>query len=114
MLRRILLLIIFTPIFTGCETLNEFSNRNWMQQFTKPTPWGNGNEIPEGSEMFRAGWKDGCESGYSAYGNTRYMAGYGFEQDPEKAKNPEYYRAWKDAFVYCRWYVYNWSKPWHQ
>lgn len=80
------------------------------QQFTTPRPWGIG-DTPEGSEMFRKGWSDGCETGMSAYGNGRYRAAYSFTQDPNLIDNMEYYRAWKDGQVYCRWYTFRWLRP---
>ena len=102
---------------TGCANVSgmmeELSEREWSTQLTKPTPWGIG-KVPEGSEMFQKGWKDGCETGLGSYGNTRYQMAYDFVQDYELVNNPEYYRAWKDANVYCRWYAYGWVRTWHE
>ncbi len=83
------------------------------QQFTKPRPWGLG-ETPDGTPEFRKGWEDGCDTGLRAYGGHWYRnrSGYKhFKQDLTLIHNPEYYRAWRDAFTYCRWYVWNWQRP---
>jgi hypothetical protein len=88
------------------------SYKEATELFTKPRPFGLG-ETPDGSPTFRQGWEDGCDSGLGAYGGFHYRRkSYAFRQDITQIDNPEYYRAWKDAFTYCRWYVWNWARPW--
>ena len=86
---------------SACETM--------VQQIVKPVPYGM-EELPEGTPIFQAGWKDGCDTGLTVYGNDRYKAAYGWTQDPKMVLNDEYYRAWKDAYTYCRWYAVNWVR----
>ena len=78
-------------------------------KITRPVPWGM-ETMPEGTPMFQAGWKDGCETGMSAYGNDRYKVVYEFKQDPQLILNDEYYSSWKEAYTYCRWYLINWVR----
>ena len=65
---------------------------------------------PEGSENFRMGWKDGCQSGMSAYGSLHYKSVYDYKYDESKIKNKEYYDAWRMGFRYCRWYTGEWIR----
>ncbi len=103
----ILVIVILLPAsLSGCGKVFE-------RIFTKPRPMNLG-ETPPGSPIFQKGWDDGCESGLSAYGGSRYKTAYGFQQDLSLVDNPEYYRAWKDAYTYCRWYVWVWDREWQQ
>lgn len=83
----------------------------FAEQLTRPKPFGLA-ETPPGTPEFRQGWEDGCETGMGTYGNNRYKAAYGFIQDPVLVNNPEYYRAWQDGQLYCRWYTFGWVTEW--
>lgn len=61
------------------------------------------------SPEYEKGWTHGCETGLNAYGNSVYKNAYKFYQDPKLINNLDYYRAWKDAYTYCRYHVYNWT-----
>lgn len=63
---------------------------------------------PPGNETFRLGWKHGCNTGLSTMGPNYYKSFYRFEQDPMMTSNAEYYKAWKDAYTYCRQYMFKW------
>ncbi len=78
----------------------------------RPRPWGIG-DAPPGPPEFRKGWEDGCDTGIGAYGNDFYKVFYTYKQDLNLIQNPVYYRAWKDAYTYCRWYTEQWAKPWN-
>lgn len=62
---------------------------------------------PEGPFEYEQGWSDGCESGMGAYSNSFYKAMRVFElqQDPNLRSNKMYYQAWKDAFLYCAYFL---------
>ena len=60
---------------------------------------------PEGTNLFKKGWRDGCETGISVTSNYFQRHFYSFKQDPELAKDKEYYTAWKSSFWYCSRYV---------
>lgn len=102
---QIFFIVAVSIIFTGCEHM--------YNQITKPRPYGLA-PTPEGTAIFKQGWEDGCDTGLSAYGNDTYKRLYTFKQDLVLVDNPEYYRAWKDAYLYCRWYAWNWVRDWMQ
>lgn len=104
-MKRLSVIVILSLVLSACSTAAEIGER-----FTKPRPYGLA-ETPEGTAMFKRGWEDGCETGLVTYGNDRYKLAYDFKQDHTLVLNDEYYRAWKDAYTYCRWYVFNWVRP---
>ncbi len=102
MLRLLIILAIILQL-SACKKV--------QQMVFEPRPWGMA-ETPDGSPVFRQGWEDGCNTGLGVYGGSAYRVNaYKFRQDITQTDNPEYYRAWKDAYTYCRWYVWNWSRP---
>ena len=103
--KQIFVFLIMVQLLSGCTLY-------LAKQVLKPKPYGMG-DTPDGTPEFQAGWDDGCESGLSAYGGSRYKAAYSFKQNVDLLDDPEYYRAWKDAYTYCRWYVWNWDRPWN-
>ena len=78
-------------------------------QVTKPIPFGlyRGMQdgAPPGTESFRKGFKDGCESGLAAYGSLHYKAAYDYTYDDSLIQNDEYHGAWTIGFRHCRWYT---------
>ena len=38
-----------------------------------------------------------------------YKTFYGYKQDPYKIDNPTYYKAWIDAYTYCRQYSFRYA-----
>lgn len=102
---RVVSIFILCFIVSSCVTPKEVVNR-----IIKPVPLNLG-ETPPGSPIFQKGWEDGCSGGLKGYGNTRYKTAYEYKQDPHLIHNPEYYRAWKDGYLYCRWYSWNWVIP---
>ena len=101
-------------LISAMVALGGCSIKQATELVTKPRPWGLG-ETPDGSPTFKQGWEDGCDTGLGVYGGAGYKRkAYRFRQDISQLDNPEYYRAWKDAYTYCRWYVWNWDRSWHQ
>ena len=78
---------------TGCHRFH--SEIGWAR------PAGTMMEIKYGPENYRQGYKDGCESGYSGYGNSFNKMFWKWRQDPELVSDPVYYQIWKDAYSYC-------------
>ncbi len=74
----------------------------------EPKPFGLAPTPQGGSPEFTQGWEDGCKSGIAAYGgdHQKYL-GYKFTQDWRMIKNTDYYNAWQDSYLYCRWYIWN-------
>lgn len=97
------ILMVVAAMLSGCGD-------TFYQQLVRPRPWGMG-KTPEGSPYFKQGWDDGCSTGVAVYGIDRYKWSYTFKQDMTLVSNPEYYRAWKDAYTYCRWYNWKWNRP---
>jgi len=99
-MKKIIILLMSAILTTSC-----FSENNMI-------PWGiyNGmiNQAPEGSDVFRKAWKDGCHSGLSAYGSTWYKIMYQYRYDSRYINNDEYHDAWKIGFRHCRWYIDSW------
>ena len=58
-----------------------------------------------GTNKFKRGWRDGCETGISVTANNFQKTFYQFKQDYELAQNREYYAGWKTAYDYCQRYV---------
>lgn len=80
----------------------------------KPRPWGIDRGVSAGesggaSEVYRQGWKDGCETGLAEFGNSAYKTFYRFKQNMALVDNPEYYAVWKQAEQFCKHYVYKWG-----
>lgn len=89
-------------------------NLTACNSFYRPTPFGlyNGmnNNVPEGSKLFQAGWKAGCDSGLAASGPLQYKAMYEYTYDASYIDSDEYHSAWRVGFRYCRWYVAQWTR----
>ncbi len=61
-----------------------------------------------GPPEYKAGWKDGCQSGLATYGSVFYKAQYSFYQNYSMMNNPAYVAAWHESFDYCRHYNLKW------
>lgn len=110
--------IFLTFILSSCGVSGEALNTTMKEDFMRPInmwepkPYGIG-EVPKGgSPEFTQGWEDGCHSGLAAYGGDHYhYLGYKFRQDVRMITNKEYYQAWQDSYLYCRWYIWNYVRP---
>lgn len=71
----------------------------------KPTP--THFEMPVTNiPIYDKAWREGCESGFSAYGNDVWRAFYHYNSDIKLMNtNKIYSRVWWDSFNYCRHYV---------
>ena len=57
-------------------------------------------------EIQNKAFKEGCESGFSVYGNTYWRTFYHYKSDLKLMNsNKIYSRIWWDSFNYCRHYV---------
>ena len=63
-------------------------------------------ELDYGPPEFRAGYKDGCESALSAYGNSMQRSMYGLKKDPQYETNRVYNQVWKDSWSYCYMWLF--------
>lgn len=71
-----------------------------------PKPYGITGPASDAPENYLAGWNDGCETGMSTMSTTYYKSFYGYKIDAQMVEDPEYYRAWRDAYTYCRHFTF--------
>lgn len=95
MKRALLILALFSSLLnvSGC------THYDTQWGFAKPATLV--MKPPPGPPEYEQGWLDGCESGYSGYGNSTNKQFHTWRQDPILAQNPVYYQIWKDAYWYC-------------
>jgi hypothetical protein len=74
-----------------------------------PRPFRMGKPKAGAHPNYMKGWEDGCETGLSTMVHGYYKTFYGYKQDPKMLSNQRYYKAWKDAYTYCRHYSFRWS-----
>ncbi|PIR33130.1 MAG: hypothetical protein COV36_03240 [Alphaproteobacteria bacterium CG11_big_fil_rev_8_21_14_0_20_44_7] len=72
-----------------------------------PNPAFMNMDVP-GTPEYKAGWKDGCESGFATYAPAHYKLYYSFYQNYPMLSNRDYNAAWHESFNYCRHYNYKW------
>jgi len=63
-------------------------------------------EVTYGPQEFRDGYKDGCESALSAYGNSMQRTMYSLKKDPKYETNRVYNQVWKDSWSYCYMWLF--------
>ena len=96
-----LLIIIALLMLTACGSTGKA-----ITDVFRPMPWLLEHYPENAPEPYKQGWQHGCESGMAAMTNDYYRTFYRFKNDPEQVRNPVYYKPWKDAYNYCRHYVY--------
>jgi len=79
------------------------------ESFLAPKPFQMKTPPKDANPDYLAGWNDGCETGLSTMTHGYYKSFYEFKQDPYKSNNPRYYKAWKDAYTYCRHYSFRFA-----
>lgn len=105
-------IITFSAIFLLSCSKEEFNDlrKGVLEPINlwKPRPIGMAEVDPNAPPNYQQGWNDGCDSGLAAYGGSSYTwTGYKFKQDYTKLDDKEYYGAWQQGWLYCRWYVWN-------
>ena len=96
-MRKILLIVILLLTLPACTQFHA----EWGG-FKPPSL---SFEGPEGPPEYRKAFADGCESGFSGYGNSFNKVFHTWKQDPALAQTPMYYQMWKDAYAYCANYA---------
>ena len=79
------------------------------QNFYKPRPAGMGGPPKDAPVNYRTGWEDGCETGMSTMVLGYYKSFYKYKIDVKMKDDPAYYKAWKDAYTYCRQYTFRYT-----
>ena len=90
---RLALIVLMLISLGGCYNMHH--SLSWA----KPAEFS--MEPPPGPPEYQQAFKDGCESGFSGYGNNFNKMFWTWKQDPELAQNKVYYQMWKDAYAYC-------------
>ncbi len=63
-------------------------------------------ELPKnGDPLYQQGFKEGCNTGMTVYGNDIVRAQYHMEANPALMQNKTYSNAWKLGNRYCRFHV---------
>src|SRR5690606_32020607 len=99
-MKRIGIIMMMLAI-TGC----------YGQNFYKPVPFRMGRPDPnvEAPEGYMDGWNDGCETGLSTMVQSFYKSFYKYKINMKMIDHPVYYKAWKDAYTYCRHYSFRYT-----
>lgn len=109
----------FRSLFVSCVLLTVLAACAG-QDLYKPRHPLMGKPAENAAPEYLSGWNDGCDTGLSTMNPSFYKAFYKFKQDPDMFANPVYYKAWKDAYTYCRHYSFryvwdaldrNYNKP---
>ena len=96
MLNRFVIIMVMLMLI-GC-------GKNFHSDFGWAKPASLQMKLDVGSEKYRQGYADGCESGYSGYSSSFNKMFYTWKQDPQLTPDPVYYQIWKDAYSYCAFY----------
>lgn len=97
----------FFSIFICASFLSSCAGQIFSEKsFFAPKPFRMGGPDKDADPMYLSGWEDGCHTGLSTMNHGYYKSFYKYKQDPYKANNPVYYKAWKDAYTYCRHYSF--------
>ena len=99
---RIVTLLALVVMLTACPRSKVFSSKSMFAP--RPPTMGKGAE--NAPAEYKQGWNDGCETGMSTMNMNIYKNFYGYKQDISMMNNPLYYKAWKDAYTYCRQYTF--------
>ena len=94
--QKLLSIMLTAAVLTGLSGCKYFSSKTGLGR-----PAGFIMTIDYGPPDYRQGYSDGCQSGYSGYGDSFNRFFHTWKQDPDKVKNPVYYQIWKDAYTYC-------------
>jgi len=68
------------------------------------------NNAPEGTPLFKMGWKDGCQTGFKVSGDTHYKWVNSFAFKADFIEDSDYNEAWYMGFNHCRWYIASWQR----
>lgn len=94
---KVIAVVSVTLLLSGC-----FQNQN----FYKPKPFGMGGPAKDAPPDYLEGWNDGCETGSGTMVPAFYKSFYKYKINPNKVSDLMYYKAWKDAYTYCRHFTF--------
>ncbi len=99
-MKKIIVIVCVLMLLPACSSI------------TEPKPWGIDagmqDGAPAGSNSFRTGFKEGCDSGMSASGDMYYKSVYSYEYNANTISDVDYTRGWSLGFRHCRRYTAAW------
>lgn len=98
--------LILLMSLTGCPPRAKVFSSD---SFFAPRPAGMGKPDPNAPPEHTKGWNDGCQTGMSTMVQDYYKNFYTYTLDVNMINNPTYYKAWKDAYTYCRQYAFRYT-----
>ncbi len=100
-MKIIILKSVFKLVVIAIIFLSLTNCKYWHSKIGMGRPASTVMELNYGPEIYRKGYKEGCESGYSGYGNNFNKFFFTWKQDPKLVLNKMYYQVWKDAYAHC-------------
>lgn len=91
-----LAIIIFLTVLPGCQWFTRSAMH--FNAFTNI-------RIPDGTPVFKKGFRDGCSSAFYARGNDFYRSRYGYSIDGNLTGNNEYTFGLARGYSYCFSYI---------
>ena len=92
MIKKTFLLLVILS-FSGCKFFTGADSYFFM---------GMNYKIPDGTPIFKQGYRDGCENGIYTRANVLYRGKYhGFKYTPSLIDNPEYKFGYGRGYGYC-------------
>lgn len=80
-----------------------------IDEMAAPVPYGMGRPDNTAPPEYLKGWDDGCKTGLSTMNLGSYKGFYKYTVTQDLYTDPRYYKAWKDAYTYCRQYSFKWT-----
>ncbi len=78
-----------------------FSSCRWIEGMDTPYTMFANFEVPEGTPVFKQGYRDGCSTLFYARGNAFYRWKHEYRYNPKMHQNPEYRFGYKRGMSYC-------------
>ncbi len=89
---RVLLIVILLLQIASCR---------WIESAGPPAlEWAN-LPTPDGTPLFKKGFRDGCSTAFYSRGNVYYRTKYGYRVDPILFRNGEYRFGHQRGYGYC-------------
>lgn len=77
------------------------SSCSWIKAMETPYTMGAGFKVPDGTPVFKQGYKDGCSTLFYARGNGYYRSKHKYHYNPKMHHNSEYRFGYKRGMSYC-------------
>ncbi len=78
-----------------------FNSCRWFENAETPYTMFANFKVPEGTPVFKQGYRDGCSTLFYARGNAFYRWKHKYRYNPKMHHNPEYRFGYKRGLSYC-------------